>query len=260
MKFGICTGLENAGLLTELGFDYMETSLAGVAALDEEKFFELESALKSSGLKCEAMNCMLPGSIPVVGENVNASTVEDYLTAAFCRAERLGAQIIVFGSGGSRRVPEGFPRGLAWRQLADFLRLANTCAAGHGLKIAIESLRREECNIINLVSEAVELAALLDLPHVAVLGDTYHMWSGGESLSALAEAGELLCHMHIACPEGRAFPRENDPAHNRGEYKELFRVLGGMGYTGRMSIEAGYTDLPRDAAAALSLLKAQMVL
>lgn len=157
-------------------------------------------------------------------------------------------------------MPEGFPRGRAWKQLADFLRLANNCAAGHGLKIVIEPLRREECNIINLISEAVELAALLDLPHVAVLGDTYHMWSGGESLSALAEAGELLCHMHIACPEGRAFPRENDPAHNRGEYKELFRVLGGMGYTDRISIEAGCTDLPRDAAAALSLLKAQMTL
>lgn len=258
MKLGICTGLENAGLLAELGYDYMETGLAAVAAMSREEFGRARAALAGSGLSCEAMNGMLPGEVPVVGEQADPQRVEAYLTAAFARAGELGARVIVFGSGGSRRVPEGFPPAGAWRQIRDYLRLADGLAGAHGLQIAIEPLRREECNILNRVSEAVELAAVLDLPHVGVLGDTYHMWSEGEPLSVLKDAGELLRHVHIACPEGRRFPRENDPADARGEYAALFRTLEEAGYEGRISIEAGTRALSEDGAASLGLLRARM--
>lgn len=255
MKLGICTSLDNAGVMARLGYDYVETGLSAVAAMPEEEFQNARRALEGSGLRCEAMNGMLPGDLPVVGDTVDPTRTERYLNAAFARAEQLGAQVIVFGSGGSRRVPEGFSWARAWRQLRDYLTLGDRLAGGHGLRIAIEPLRREECNILNRVGEAVELAALLDLPHVGVLGDTYHMWSEDEPLSALADAGELLWHVHTACPEGRAFPKGGDPADRRGEYGELFAVLKGAGYQGRVSIEAGCERFEEDARASLALLK-----
>lgn len=258
MKLGVCTGLENAGILAELGFDYIETGLAAVAAMNPEDFSRAQETLLGSGLRCEAMNVMLPGELPVVGPEVKPERVEDYLARAFARAARLGAQVIVFGSGGSRRVPEGFSWAGAWRQLRDYLTLADRQAGAQGLQIAIEPLRREECNILNRVSEAVELAAVLELPHVGVLGDTYHMWSGGEPLAVLAEADSLLRHVHIACPEGRRFPKEDDPADRRGEYQALFQILEEMGYPGRVSIEAGSERLAEDAAASLRLLRERM--
>lgn len=258
MKLGICTGLENAGMLAEQGWDYIEASLSAVAAMGREEFSRAREALAAWGLDCEALNVMLPGDLPVVGPRADLRRVEKYLTAAFARARELGARVIVFGSGGSRRVPEGFSRTAAWRQIRDYLRLADGLAGAQGLKIAIEPLRREECNILNLVGEAAQLAAVLELPQVGVLGDTYHMWSQGEPLAALAQAEELLFHVHMACPEGRRFPRERDEADLRGEYQALFRVLEAAGYRGRVSVEAGTQSLKEEAPASLRLLRARM--
>ncbi len=258
MKLGVCTSLDNAGVLARLGYDYIETALSAVAAMPEEEFQNARRALDGSGLRCEAMNGMLPGDLPVVGEAADLARAESYLSVAFARAEQLGARVIVFGSGGSRRVPEGFSWAQAWRQLRDYLTLTDRLAGEHGLDIAIESLRREECNILNRVSEAVELVALLDLPHVGVLGDTYHMHCEGEPLTALADAGELLWHVHTACPEGRVCPKHGDPADRQGEYKELFAVLNKMGYAGRVSIEAGFEHFDEDARVSLALLKERM--
>jgi hypothetical protein len=43
-----------------------------------------------------------------------------YVAKAFDRVARLGVRIVVFGSGGARRVPEGYPRDDAVRQMVDF--------------------------------------------------------------------------------------------------------------------------------------------
>ncbi len=258
MKLGVCTSLDNAGVLARLGYDYIETGLSAVAAMPEEEFCHAAESLTGSGLRCEAMNGMLPGDLSVVGGAADLARAESYLSTAFARAEQLGAQVIVFGSGGSRRVPKGFSWARAWRQLRDYLTLADRLAGEHGLRIAIEPLRREECNILNRVGEAVELAALLDLPHVGVLGDTYHMHCEGEPLTALADAGDLLWHVHIACPEGRTYPKHGDPADRRGEYAEMFAVLKTAGYQGRVSIEAGCEHFEEDAKAGFALLKERM--
>ena len=96
----------------------------------------------------------------------------EYLERALSRAHALGIELAVFGSGGARGVPEGFSYAEAWRQIASFLRRAADYGRKYGIAIAIEPLRREECNILNYVSEAVLLSALLDLPEIGALGDT----------------------------------------------------------------------------------------
>lgn len=254
IKLGVCTALENAPILAQAGYDYIETALNSLAALSDAAFAQAQAALARSGLPCEAMNCMLPGDLPVVGPRVDREKIERYLTLAFSRAQALGTEVIVFGSGGSRGVPEGFPWWRAWGQLRDYLVQADRLAGEYGLRVAIEPLRREECNILHYVSEALQLAAVLDLPRVGVLGDTYHMALGGEPLAALAQAGDRLWHVHVACPEGRAFPKNGDPADRRGEYRALFEALRSVDYQGRVSIEGNCGDLAAEADASFALL------
>ncbi|WP_322199518.1 sugar phosphate isomerase/epimerase family protein [Acutalibacter intestini] len=254
IKLGVCTGLENAPLLAKAGFDYIETALNALAALSEADFDQRKRSLAQSGLSCEAVNCMLPGTLAVVGPQVDREPLTNYLKLAFARAQALGVEQVVFGSGGSRGVPAGASHWQAWKQLADFLSLASPLAAERGLKIAIEPLSRQECNIINHVSEALALAALLDLPQVGVLGDTYHMAQNDEPLGALAQPGSRLWHLHIACPQGRAFPKVGDPAHQRGEYQKLFAILKESGYTGRVSVEGNSQDFNSDIQASFALL------
>ena len=250
IRLGICTDIANIDLVAEIGYDYMETGLSGLAALSDEEFEAVAGRAARARIRVEACNGMMPASIPVTGPGVNAQAIHDYLNRAFARAKRLGVEVVVFGSSGARNVPEGFDIAQAWRQIGNFLRLAQSHAKESGITIAIEPLRKGESNIINYVSEAVCLSSLLQLSNVRALGDTYHMEVGSEPWSALTLAGPMLAHVHTANALGRILPREGDGE----DYEAIFRALKAGGYDARVSCEAGCSDFESDARAAFQVL------
>ena len=154
---------------------------------------------------------------------------------------------VVFGSGAARGVPEGFPQDEAWRQIARYLTIAAEYCDKYDIDLAIEPLRRVECNIMNLVTEGTLMAALVNHPRIGVLGDTHHMACGHEPWSAFVQAGKLLKHVHISHSmgdeKGRNYPAPGDD----GNYKEIFDTLKNCGYDGRVSIEAAVKDMAEDA-------------
>lgn len=251
IKIGVCAGPERLEAAARLGFDYAEWSLAGVMDMEEPAFDDAVRRVQDAPIQVEAMNGMLPGTLKITGLTGNLRLIRDYLDRAFERMARLNAGVVVFGSGGARGVEAGFPFDEAWRQIADFLRLAGEMAAPHRIRIAIEPLRREECNIINYVSEAMALSALVHMENVGVLGDSFHMHSVAEPFSALERAGKRLFHVHTANPQGRIFPAPGDGA----DYAGLFSALNAVGYAGRVSVEAGCSDFEAEGALALKALR-----
>jgi len=160
----------------------------------------------------------------------------------------------VFGSGGARGVPAGYAHADAWRDIAAYLKIVEEYCAKYDIEVAIEPLRRGECNIMNFVTEGTQMSAVLDLPHIGVLGDTYHMDCGHEPLEALVYAGKRLKHIHISHSMGdeggRDFPYEGDGE----DHAALFETLKRAGYPGRVSIEASCKDLEEDGIRAFALL------
>ena len=238
IRIGVCSAIDNISKVQKAGFDYLEGNLSTIYSMTDEEFGRACAIVDASPIKVETTNCLLPGSVKVTGPDVDMNGLRAYLEKAFSRAARLGVKVCVFGSSGARRVPEGFSTAEGWRQVADFLRMANDVAEQNDVTVAIEPLRFMESNIMNFVSEATLMASLLDLPRVGVLGDTYHMAMGHESWNAFKMAGPLLKHVHVACAIGRNCPKKGDGEH----YDELFRILAEAGYEGRVSIESRYDD------------------
>ena len=118
-------------------------------------------------------------------------------------------------------------------ELRRFLRMCSTHAARHGITIAIEPLNRNECNVINTVEEAYNLAREVNLPNVRILADVYHMYRNGEDLSILGRAGEMLAHVHVADPNTRMFPGDTDCPY----LCDFFATLCEIGYDGCVTIE-----------------------
>ena len=258
MRLGLCTNPNNTELAARLGFDYVECGLSALSAMEEKEFQSLAERVPGMPLPILKCNGFLPGTIKLTGPDASMDALEAYVEKAFTRAHQIGIQVAVLGSGAARQVPEGWSYAKAWRQIADFLRMANGYCEKYGIDIALEPLRRKECNILNLVSEGVELAAMVDLPHIFTLGDTFHMLSSHEPFTALTNAGAMLRHVHISHPladmSGRDFPHPGDGQ----DYAEIFRCLRAADYQGDVSIEAGSKDLEADGPLAVKCLKPLM--
>ncbi len=260
MKIGICgylTGKNADGeefdflpAARAAGFDYIELPLSALAGLSEAEFTRVCEALAQNSLPCEACNLFFPAGLRLTGPRVLVEEVRDYLELALARAAAVGARVVVFGSGGARRVPEGFRVEQAWEQLAWMLRQAGDIAAGLGIRIAIEPLNRGETNIINTGAEGYSLAKMVDHPNVGLLLDIYHMVKEGEDFSIAQAAREVLAHAHFAEPTARAFPMAVDETG-----RAFFGALGKAGYRGRVSLEAGYRDFQGEARAAVQVMR-----
>lgn len=253
MRFGVCASLENAALLAETGWDYIEPTVAGTLRpeqVEREVMPPLQAAL-AAGLRAETFNVLLPGDLKVVGEDGDEKRQNAYLESAFARAQALGGAVVVFGSGGARRIPDDFPPKRARAQTVSFLQRAGDAAARHGLSVAIEPLNRGECNFINSVAEAVALAEFVAHPAVGVLSDLYHVTVEGQSYDETRAAARWLRHVHVAGAENRRAPVAADTAFLAG----FFRVLKEIGYSGRISVEGSWNDLPAQAADTLAVLR-----
>ncbi len=250
MKFGICTGYENAQLLKTLGYDYMECNLSALDAMSDEEFAACRAALQNAGLPAEAANVFFPGDIRLTGPDVDDALITSYVERALSRAAALGIRVAVLGSSRSRNIPEGFDPDEAYRQFLHALRLCGDIAARYGIMIAIEPLHFPESNLINRVSDGLKAAQDAAHPAVRTLADLWHMDCEAENFDVIARSAGKIVHMHIASPS-RAYPSEDDGT----DYSAFRAALRACGYDARISIEGKTDDLESDARRSLAFLK-----
>ena len=252
MRFGICANLTDAAAVKAGGFDYLELGVQPTLQPREEAdpTASVTRALDAAGIRCEAMNVLLPGALKVTGPGVDEKALSRYMQRVGERARRLGTETIVFGSGVARMVPENFPRPRARSQLLAFLKIAGDALGPHGVTLAIEPLQKAETNVINTVSDGAALAREANHPAVRLLADAYHMACDGEPWDACAAAGDLLVHAHLAEPTERRAPGTKEY-----DYAPFLGALARGGYKGRVSIEGKFDDLREQALRALTVLR-----
>lgn len=251
MKIGICTSLDNIEKVAQIGFDYIELAVTEIAGLDSGEFSTAIHKIENSGIACEALNVLFPGNIRLTGQEVDVGKIKEYLDSAFNRVSQLGAKIVVFGSGGPRKIPEGWDKEKAWEQLKDVAKITGDIAGKYDITIAMEPLNKGETNILNSVSEGYRFVQEVDHPNVKLLADFYHMRKESENLSVLKSVASQLVHLHIAEGRDRTYPK--DPSED--SYEEFFNILKQVGYDGRCSIEGRTSNIEEDGPIALNLLR-----
>jgi sugar phosphate isomerase/epimerase len=250
MELGCCCPLDQAETAHKAGFDYLECPLVSLLPeQDENQFAPVLAAYQAAPLPVLAFNIFLPGDLKVVGPAVDRVRVQRYVESALARARRIGADLLVFGSGTARLVPDRFDRAAATEQLVDFLRQVADAADANRLTIAIEPLNRKESNIINSVGEAVDLAVRVARAPIRVLADFYHMDEEGEPLSELSRHRQWLTHIHVA-DSGRRAPGTGDYP-----YASFANELRLAGYAGRVSVECRWGDFAGEAGPAMQFLR-----
>lgn len=235
---GGCSAIINAG------FDYAEVGVGMIMRLNDDDF---EAAVKDN-MPLRAANSFIPFHFKIVSNDALSvgSPLMDYLEKAFYRMSRLGIEIVVFGSGGARRIPDGMSREDGLEYIKKFLTVCGDLGEKYNVTVAIEPLRALECNAINFTHEGERLADGVAHPKVAYLADAFHMAEGGEPADVLERARTLPVHIHVS-----EAPDRSCPGCHGGEYLSAFaKSLLRTDYSGMISVECGFSDFETELSAA----------
>jgi sugar phosphate isomerase/epimerase len=249
MRIGCCCNIEDAPIAAAAGFDFIECR---VTALLPELSNDVSAILaqhRASPLPIAAFNIFVPKELKIVGPEVDEKRLWRYVDIGLARVQEVGGEIVVFGSGGARAIPEGFSAQEARKQTVHFLHHVADAAERNGITVVLEPLNRKETNTIHTIPEAVALAREVNRPPIQVLADFYHMDEEQEPLAHLLDYKTWIKHIHVA-DTGRRSPGTGDYP-----YAEFANDLRQAKYDGRVSIECRWTDFKTEAAPALQFLR-----
>ncbi len=249
MKIGFCGKMERAAEIAAAGFDYLELPVTSLADGTEEETEKMAETLEELHLPVPSFNVLFPKTLRLLETETRDDQIRAYLDTVFPRVQKLGGRTVVFGSGGSRKRPEGMAYGDAFRRLTEVTRIIGGEAEKFGITIVIEPLNREETNMICSVAEGACLAAAANHPHVALLGDYYHIAREHQPPEDIARVGGIR-HAHIATAAGRRIPLEAEEG-----FRTMFSAMKQTGYTGGISVEGRSENLPEEGPVSIRLLK-----
>jgi len=235
---GIAAPIARAAELKAVGIDFLTEAVDQLLVPDknEDAFAANLTSLASSSLPVLACNNFLrPRHLRCVGADANHDEVLAWADTTFARGRRAGARFIVFGSSGSRAIRDDWPRDRAEAQFRELLGRMGPLAERHGITVAVEQLRVQECNFINHIAEGADIIRAVGHPRVRLTADLFHMTVMKDTPADLKAAMDVVVHLEIAETEGRT-----PPGVQGQDFRPFFRVLREAGYQGLVNIEGSW--------------------
>ncbi|HXU83930.1 MAG TPA: sugar phosphate isomerase/epimerase family protein [Polyangia bacterium] len=233
------------------GFDYVELLVKNFTALSDEDFAKFLQKHKAVGIPTPVGNNFIPVELKLVGPEVDKDKQMEFVKKAFERAQKLGIKTVVLGSGGARKLPDGFSADEGWKQLVDFARRIAPEAKKRGIVVAVEPLQKGETNTINTAAEGLKWVKEVNHPNFQLMVDFYHLSLEKEDPAILLTAKKNIKHLHIANPYLRRFPMSSDEF----DYSVFFATLKKSGYQGGLTIEGKTDKLDEEAPRSLAFLR-----
>lgn len=255
LRIGVCGPVAEHEDFVEAGYDFIEPSVQNLLrpGAPQDVFAAAVQQVASLPVPVPVANLFLPGSLKVVGPDLDLKAVMAYAAVAFRRAHRIGIEHIVFGSGGARFVPEGFPHDEATDQFTRVLAEMAPVAQEWGITLCVEPLRGQETNFLNTVPEAVAVLDRVAHPAVGLTFDIYHVMQEGRNAEDVMIGGQYIRHLHVAENTDRAAPGTHGD-----DFTPYFEALRSVGYSGRISVECRWQDRHAQLRAAYEALGAQV--
>jgi len=250
MRYGICCGIDSANRALELGAEYVELGAVSFNGLQPDW-----DPLPFVGLPVETTNVFFPGAIQLFGPD--RTPYDEYAERAISRAAEVGVRVMVVGSGGSRRAPQGSNLAEMDAAFADVVANLQLIADGYGIVMAPESLTRLETNVGN---DLGRLARLLKERGIAYTADSFHVlkeWDldhpgsdGPTEQHWIEQLPFAPAHIHIG-DLPRDYPKSSDPM-----MQGFAKRLKELAYDGRISLECSLGELETGLPSALKELHA----
>ncbi len=255
-EIGVARDMEEDSLLSVSGYGYMVESIGKIMSpvnIDEARFAQNLEAIRSMKTRIYAVNIFLPGNLKMVGPDIDEKAVLVYAEKVFQRCKQAGIPMVIWGSAGSRRLPEGFDKATAMDQFISLARKVALLAQKYDIFLTLENLNTGETNFLTSVAEVADVVRKVDQPNFKVCVDIYHMLKENEPASEIRKADGLIYHCDIAERENRT------PPGTLGDNLVPYLVaLKEAGFQGKIIIEARWTDVTKQLPAARKYLEGKI--
>lgn len=253
-EIGIAQSLDNDSLLYASGYRYIVENVQNLLSpikVSDEQFQKNLNRIKQSKVKIYAVNVFIPGEFKLVGPDVDEAKILLYCERVFQRCQAADVKMIVWGSGGARRIPDGFDRTKAKEQFIVIARKVAAMAARFNIMLALENLNSTETNFINTVEEALAIVKSVDHSNFKLCADIYHMLRENEGPAIIEQSKKHLIHCDIAEKNNRNAPTSED-------FTPYLKALKKIRYSGKIIIEGRWENLEQQAATSFQFLQKQI--
>jgi sugar phosphate isomerase/epimerase len=253
-EIGIAQSLEYDSLLAASGHKYLVESVGKLFSpinVTDEQFEKNLVRIRESKVQLYALNIFIPGDLTLVGPDVDETKILVYCEKVFQRCKIANVHLIVWGSGGARRIPDGFDRAKAREQFVSIARKVGRLAKNYEIRLALENLNRTETNFINTAAETLDIVREINQSNFKLCADLYHMLRENEGPGILEKAGKDLIHCDIAEKNNR-----NAPLHE--DFTSYLQALKKIKYKEKIIIECRWENLEQQAQPSLLYLQNQV--
>jgi sugar phosphate isomerase/epimerase len=255
-EIGVVQDIENDSLLQIFGYRYLvenTSKFLSPRTVSDEQFQEKLNILRKSRIPLYACNIFIPGDLKVVGPSVNESEVLAYVEKVFARAQQAHLTMIIWGSSGSRRVPDGFDRAKAKEQFIAIAQKIAAVASRYNIILALENLNTTEANFITTVKEALEIVKAVNHKNLRLCTDIYHMLKENESPDIILKAKGYVVYCEVAEKEGRT-----PPGVHGDNFRPYLSALKKIGFSGKIVIECRWENFENQGEPAYLELEKQV--
>lgn len=208
-SIGIAASLENDSLVTAAGYSCIVESISkriSPKTVTAEAFNANVKRFKNLKTPVYACNIFIPGELKLVGPAVDEKAILEYVEQVMARLSQTNTRMIVWGSGGARRLPDGFDKKTAIKQFIAIGKKMAAIAQKYDIVMVLENLNSTETNFINTVKEALYVVKKVNHPNLRLNADIYHMLKEGEAPEIIIKAKKYLAHVEIAEKTNRTLP------------------------------------------------------
>lgn len=253
---GIVESVSNDQVLYANGYLYLVESVSKLFSprtVSDQQFDDNLNQIKRLNLSLYAVNIFIPGELKLVGPLVDEAAILAYAEGVFKRCQLAQVRLVVWGSGGARRVPEGFDPVEAKKQFIAIARKVAVVAQQYQITLALENLNHTETNFIITLAEALEVVQQVNHPNFKLCADIYHMLKENEPAAVIEKTKNYLVHCDLAERENRT-----PPGVQGDDFREYLRALKKVKYHGKIMLECRWDNLAAQVGPARLYLQKQI--
>jgi sugar phosphate isomerase/epimerase len=253
---GIVSNFENDSVLHANGYNYLVESISKCISPRTVSAVQFQSnlmAFKKMKTKLYALNIFLPGDLKIVGPEVKEEMILSYAEEVIQRCRAANVNLIIWGSGGARRIPEGFDRAKAKEQFISIAKRISELAKKYHIVLALENLNSTETNFITTLDEALKVVREVNHPNFRLCADIYHMLKEGEGPEVITKTKKYVVHCDLAEKDGRT-----PPGTKNDDFMPYLKALKSIHYTGKIIMECRWDNLAVQANPAYVFLRSQI--